>query len=113
VQGIEVVNWANTLQFQNALNFREGMEQLIVVRLKQEASLTPSKLKDAQKMANERLQKIKEVEENISIKKKPIEETLEKEKRELQNAYNNIETPKNEVKEAVSETQLLMKTILC
>ena len=65
MQGIEVVNWANTLQFQNALNFREGMEQLIVVRLVQEALLTPTRLVEAQKKAMQRLDEVKRVETEI------------------------------------------------
>ena len=46
VQGIEVVNWVNCLQFQQAVKFREGLEQLSVISLKSEASHTETFIKE-------------------------------------------------------------------
>ena len=88
VEGIEIVPWANSLQYQNAVNFREGMEQLMVVKLNQTSLLTNERLAAANRNSKNRLVAVAAVESDFNKAIIPLREELDNKKLAYNNAHS-------------------------
>jgi len=100
VQGIEVVNWVNCLQFQNLVKFREGIEQLIVVKLKQQDLLTEERLENAKAADKKRMDEVKQVTDSSKEEMSKLDVEYSSAKLLVKDAKSNTEVAKQEADKA-------------